>query len=70
MIDVLKKGLKLLKKCIASRKHRKELEVQEILFLQWLDGAGNLIGEEHMVEVLDNESDYEKGLEKLDMKDI
>ena len=23
-----------------------------------------------MVEVLDNESDYEKGLEKLDMKDI
>ena len=70
MIDVLKKSLKLLKKRVASRKRRKELKVQEILFLQWLDGAGNLIGEEHMVEVLDNESDYEKGLEKLDMKDI
>ena len=28
-----------------------------------------MVDEEHMVEVLDNESDYKKGLEKLDMKD-
>ena len=34
-----------------------------------MDGAGNLIDEEGVVEVLDNESDYEEGLEKVDTKD-
>ena len=27
---------------------------------EWLDGAGNMIDEERMVEVLDNKSDYAK----------
>ena len=27
---------------------------------EWLDGAGNMIDEERVVEVLDNESDYAK----------
>ena len=33
----------------------------------WLDGDGNLVSEERVVEALDNasESDYEQGLERL-----
>ena len=26
---------------------------------EWLNGAGNLVGDERVVEVLDNESDYD-----------
>ena len=74
MIDVLKKGLKFLKKRVASRKEQLEADLKAGHIIsaedeEWLDGAGNLIDEERVVEVLDNESDYEKGLEKLDMKD-
>ena len=38
------------------------------IFLMWLDGAGNLVDEEHLVELLDIEPDYERGLEKLDVR--
>ena len=53
-INVLKKGLKTLKKRVASRK----TQLGAFFF-----------DEERVVEVLDNESDYEMGLEKLDTKD-
>ena len=74
MIDILKKGLKTLQKRVASRKAQLEADLKAGNIIsaedeEWLDGAGNLINEERVVEVLDNESDYERGLEKLDMKD-
>ena len=73
MIDV-KKGLKLLKKRVASRKTQLETDLKAGKIIsaedeEWLDGAGNLIDEERVVEILDDESDYERGLEKLDTKD-
>ncbi|KAG6894045.1 hypothetical protein C0992_007700, partial [Termitomyces sp. T32_za158] len=33
---------------------------------EWLDKEGNLIDEERVVELLDEASDYERGLEQLD----
>ncbi|KAF8268944.1 hypothetical protein EI94DRAFT_1726481 [Lactarius quietus] len=35
---------------------------------EWLDGDGNLIGEERVVQDLEEASDYERGLERLDME--
>ncbi|KIK77843.1 hypothetical protein PAXRUDRAFT_42126, partial [Paxillus rubicundulus Ve08.2h10] len=35
----------------------------------WLDGDGNLIDEERVVETLDSASDYEQGLAQLDSWD-
>jgi hypothetical protein len=32
---------------------------------EWLDGDGNLIDEEQVLEILEKASDYERGLEKL-----
>ena len=74
MIDVLKKGLKTLKKHIASCKTqlKANLKAGNIISAddeEWLDGAGNLIDEGCVVELLDIEPDYERGLEKLDAKD-
>ena len=73
MIDVLKKGLKFLRKRVVSRKEQLEADLKAGNFIsavdeEWLVGVGNLIDKERVVEVLDNESDYEKGLE-LDIKD-
>ena len=74
MIDVLKKGLKFLTKHVASRKTQLEanLKAGNIISAddkERLDGAGNLIDEERVVEPFDIEPDYERGLEKLDAKD-
>lgn len=74
MIDVLKKGLKTLKKRVALRKAQLEADLKAGKIIsaedeEWLDGAGNLIDEECVVERFDNESDYERSLEKLDAKD-
>ena len=70
MINVLKKGLKFLKSASHRAKNNsRQISRQEILFLhwqrmkldeQWLDGAGNMIDEERVAEVLDNESGYAK----------
>ena len=73
MASVPKKGLKLLKKCVASHKDQLKADLKAGNFIsavdkEWLVGVGNLIDKERVVEVLDNESDYKKGLE-LDIKD-
>ena len=61
MIDVLKKGLKTLKKRVASRKTQLEADLKAGNIIsaedeEWLDGAENLVDEERVVEALDNES--------------
>ena len=56
MINVLKKGLKLLKKSVASCKYQLKANLKAGNFIsaeneEWLDGAGNLnhlIDEEHV----------------------
>ena len=61
MIDVLKKGLKTLKKHVASRKTQLEADLKAGNIIstedeEWLDGAENLVDEERVIKALDNES--------------
>ena len=61
MIDVLKKGLKTLKKHVASCKTQLEADLKAGNIIsaeeeEWLDGAGNLVDEERVIKALDNES--------------
>ena len=67
-LDILKKGLKVLRKWVASRKTQLEADLKAGKTIsaeeEWLDGAGNLVNEEHVVQVLDNGSDYERGLKR------
>lgn len=71
-LDVLKKGLARLKNQVNSRKndllsrlHRKETISSEDE--HWLDHDGNLV-DEALVDSLENASDYERGLGRLDPK--
>ena len=62
-----------MKKRVASRKIQLEADLKAGNIIsaedeEWLDGAGNLIDEERVVEVLENESDYERGMGKLNTK--
>jgi len=74
-LNVLKKGLKALRERAASQKTQLEADLKagktiSVEEEEWLDhGARNLIDEECMVEVLNNGSDYERSLERLDTKD-
>ena len=71
ILEIFEKGL--CTRCIAQRITRGRSEGRKFYFAEdeeLLDGAGNLIDRKGVVEVLDNESDYEKGLEKLDTRRI
>ena len=65
-LDILKKGLTALKKRVASRKTQLEADLKAGKTIsaeeeEWLyHGAGNLVDEERVVEVLDNGFDYER----------
>ena len=64
-----------MKKRVSSRKTQLEADLKAGKTIsaeeeEWLDhGAGNFVDEERVVEVFDNGSDYERGLERLDTKD-
>ncbi|KAF9228943.1 hypothetical protein BS17DRAFT_805636 [Gyrodon lividus] len=70
-VEVLKKSLTKLRDQIGERKAKLELELKagrpiSEVDQDWLDGDGNLIDEERVVETLDSASDYEEGLNRLD----
>ena len=33
---------------------------------EWLDNVGNTVDEQHILDILDDTSDYERGIERLD----
>ena len=74
-LNSLKKGLHTLRNQVQDQKSRIEsnlkagkaiLEIDE----EWLEGDGNLISEEQVVQDLEEASDYERGLERLDTESI
>jgi hypothetical protein len=70
-IEVLKKGLAKLHNQIREQKARLDVELKASRPISevdqdWLDGDGNLVDEEKVVEILDSASDYERGLDRLD----
>lgn len=73
-IEVLKKGLKKLQKQVEGRTKKlrdllKDGKKISDADEHWLDNAANLIDEERLVDRLDQASDYERGLLRLDTKE-
>ena len=73
-IDTLKKGLTKLRDQVREWKARLTAKLRAGDSIsendqEWLDGKGNLIDEEQVVETLDDASDYEHGLQRLGSED-
>ncbi|KIK78413.1 hypothetical protein PAXRUDRAFT_164099 [Paxillus rubicundulus Ve08.2h10] len=73
-VDMLKEGLTKLHNQIRDHKTKLEIELKAGWLISeadqdWLDGDGNLVDDERVVEALDNASDYEQGLEGLSLQD-
>ncbi|KAG8215563.1 hypothetical protein J3R82DRAFT_7406 [Butyriboletus roseoflavus] len=73
-VEVLKKGLIKLRHQIQEWKAKLEIELKAGQLISesdenWLNGDGNLIDNKRVVEILDNASDYERGLGGLDSQD-
>ena len=69
-IDVLKKGLKALRKQIDGRKSKiqADLDAQKSITESdeaWLDEEGNPVDEERVIDLLENASDYDQGFAGL-----
>ena len=72
-LEVLRKGLKILEKQVNSRRmdlqthlaERKSISSQD---KEWLDNDANLVNEQCVLDTLDEASDYERGLGRLDNK--
>jgi predicted RNase H-like nuclease (RuvC/YqgF family) len=76
-LKILKKGLQILKKSISVKKTKLETQLAKKKSISssdehWLDTEANLIDENHVIESLENASDYERGFNRLDTnsKDI
>jgi hypothetical protein len=73
-LNSLQKGLRILQNQVQSRKLRIEAHLKGNKVLtesdeEWLDGEGNLVDEERVVQDLEGASDYERELGRLDIKD-
>ena len=69
-LGILLRGLQKLKKGVEERREKlqEELKAKQKISDEdeaWLDGAGNLVDEEHVIQLLKDAADYEKGLEQL-----
>jgi len=69
-LEVLRKGLKVLESQVKTRKEalqtrlaeRKSISLQDE---QWLDNDANLVDEQQVLEALENASDYDQGVARL-----
>ena len=73
-MEILKKSLAKLQQQIRDRKAMIEGKLKARQPIsdsdeEWLDNGGNLVDEERVVDALDNVSDYERGLERLNSHD-
>ena len=72
-LRILRKGLDIFKKSIKNRKEILDTRLAENRSIsssdeRWLDNEANTIDEEHVIELLENASDYERGVGRLDEK--
>ena len=73
-LDTIKKGLNILREQTRERKTKLNADLQAKKKLseedeQWLDGEGNLVDEERIVDLLERASDYKESLAQLDSND-
>jgi hypothetical protein len=73
ILDSLKKGLHTLRNQVQERKSRIKLKSDQKAHKvisesdeDWLDGEGNLVDKERVVQDLEEASNYERGLGRLD----
>jgi hypothetical protein len=69
-LKVLKKGLSILQQQVKAKKAQLEAKLRRDEKIsdadeEWLDGNGNIVDEECVVEVLETASDYERRLQHL-----
>ena len=71
-IDILNRGLNILRRQIQAWKDRLEAEAKSGTLLEddaeWLDTAGNLIDEVYVVDLLASAEDYDRSFEGLEEK--
>jgi hypothetical protein len=73
-VEVLKRGLKVLETRIKAKRHDLTSKVAAKTKIseeeeEWLDmGDGNMVDEVHVIDELENTSNYERGLGRLDKK--
>lgn len=72
-LTILKKGFEKFKKKINDRKKQLEKQLGEnkpisLSDEEWLDNEANLVDETRIIETLENASDYERGVDRLDEK--
>jgi hypothetical protein len=72
-LEVLQKGLDILKNRVKAKKEALQAQLAEAKSIssqdeQWLDQDANLVDEQQVLEVLEDASDYEHGLARLDSK--
>lgn len=70
-LEVLKKGLKILQAQVKAKKEKLQAQLHERKSIsshdkKWLDNEANLVDEQQVLDALENASDYERGLERLD----
>ena len=70
-LEVLKKGLNILQRQVKAWKEKLQASLAERKSIssqdeQWLDNEANLVDEQRILEALENASDYERGLQRLD----
>ena len=67
-IEVLRKGLQILKNRVKAKKEALQAQLAEKKSIssqdeQWLDHDANLVDEEWVLKALENASDYEQGFQ-------
>jgi hypothetical protein len=70
-LEVLKKGLARFKETIKARKKELGTKLARSQTIsssdeRWLDNEANIVDEQHVLDMLESASDYERGLECLD----
>ena len=72
-LEILRKGLDNLRKKVSAKRDHLLAQLADrksisSLDEHWLDNDANMAKEQHLLDTLDKESDYERGVEKLDEK--
>ena len=72
-LNILKKGLEKLKSTVKDRKQKLEAHLAERRSISsvdewWLDDEANTVDEKHVIDILEEASDYERGVARLDDK--
>ena len=72
-LNILKKGLEKLENAVKDRKQKLEASLAEKRTIssvdeQWLDNEANTVDEKRVIDILEDASDYERGVSRLDDK--